>query len=117
MSGTDENVPEKIANSQSLNQSTSPSIPIHALKSIHVFPLLICKHDPQRQRSDEAALHRRHDVNIPVHFCPPIQLRVDVREQVGGEDGRDKGLDALEEKDREDDLVDMVGEGPEFQQV
>ena len=47
-------------------------------------------------------------MHIPVDARPRLQIRIDVREKVGREDGRGEGLDGLVENKREDYFVDMI---------
>lgn len=56
-------------------------------------------------------------MHIPVYLRAPVELGVDGWEEVGGKQRGDDGLDELVEEKGGDNLMDVVGEGPEGEGV
>ena len=106
-------IPQEVTRRKPLNHPTSARVTIYPLHRAHVLPFLIHKHDPQRRRVDRARLHQRHDAHIPVYLCASTESRVDLWEEIGGDQRGQDGLNELVEDEGGDDLVDVERKGGE----
>jgi len=52
-------------------------------------------------------------MHVPVYFRALVEMGVDGRKEVGGQEGREQRLGGLVEDESEEELVDVVGEGGE----
>lgn len=106
-------IPHEIAEGKALAQPTAtqvtpcPLLPEAVAIAPPHLPLIIAPDHPQAQPVDDNALHKRHNVYVPIELTPPAQAGVDVWCDVHAEEGRDDVRDARVEECCKDNLVDM----------
>lgn len=105
----DAEVPEEVASSKRLDQTTGASVSPNAALPVHGSALLVGPHAVEGDSADQGALEERHDVGVPAR---PLALvgRVVFGGIFVGQPRRDDEVDEGVEEGRTDDLVDMLGE-------
>lgn len=113
----DDEIPEEIASGKALNHAARAGVAPDALGPGHGLALVVGPHDPQRQRVDDAALHQRHDVHVPVQLRARREGGVGLGEEVAGEERGEVRVYAVVEEEGEEDLVRVEREGREAEEV
>jgi hypothetical protein len=108
---TNHQIPEKVPRRKPLNHPTATGIAPDALGPSHGLALLVDPDDPQRERVDQATLHQRHDVHVPVQLRARRQGGVGGGEEPSREERGQVGVDAVVEEEGGEDLVRVEGEG------
>lgn len=105
-----EEVSQRLALKQTAHSIVSPDPLLPVVRAAPGLALLIEEDDVQAQRVDHAALHERDDVNIPANLGALGELGIDVREQAGGDEGRDDVRDEGVHAEGEEDLMGVQGQ-------
>ena len=113
----DAQIPQEVPGREPLDHAIRARVPIHPLPPVHIPPLLVPPHDPQSQEVDDARLHERHDVHVPVQPRLCAQAPILPREQAAGDVGRAVAVDEVVEGEGEEELVDVQGEGAEVEKA
>lgn len=113
----DHEIPKKIPRRKPLNHAAATRVAPDALGPSHGLALLIRPDDPERKGVDQAALHQRHDVHVPVQLRARRQRGVGGGEEPPREEGREVGVDAVVEEEGGEDLVRVQRERGQAEEV
>ena len=115
--GTEHKVPQEVAGREGLDEPAGARVAEDALGEGHAAALVIAPDDPEGEGVDEAGLHHRHDVDVPVDAGSAVEAGVGAGEEAGGEPWREAGVDQVVEEEGEEDFVDVEGERGEVEVV
>lgn len=73
---TDDKVPEEVPRRKALDHAIPARVAPDALGPGHALTLLVREDDPEGEGVDQAALHQRHNVHVPVQLRARRQGRV-----------------------------------------
>lgn len=113
----DDEIPQEVASSKALDHTACASVSPYALLPGHVLPVIVNEHDPECNGVDEAALDKRHDMRVPADLPSVRELGIDVREEDGGEDGRNRIVDDSVQKAAGQDFMYVEGQRREAEEV
>lgn len=108
MHNANNQVIDKIPNGQSLNETTGTCVPENSLAGGHGAALFIKEHDPQGGHTDDNALNKRDNMNIPVQLCPRCELVIRTSKEDWRKQRRENSVDEQVEDKCSYHLMDMV---------
>lgn len=114
-------IPKEVSKRKALAQPTESSIfPNAALPLVswtHRYPLLIVKDDIQAQGTDEHRLEEGHHMDIPIDLGPVVQQLIFLRHEASAENGRYDTANYSVEREGEEHLVSMQGQGRQAERI
>ena len=104
-------IPEEVAQRLALKQAAhtviSPDPLLPVVRAAPGLALLVEEDHVQTQGVYHAALHERDNVHVPADARALGEFGIDVREQAGGDEGRDDVGDEGVHAEREEDLMSV----------